>query len=59
MRAHVWDMGLSQSLYSMVPWGLGDRLDTGNEGACVGNGAIPETVLSGPLGTRGQDGQRK
>ena len=36
----------------MVPWGLGDRMDRGNEGACVGNGAIPETVLSGPLGDR-------
>ena len=22
-------------------------------------GAIPETILSGPLGTRGQDGQRE
>ena len=59
MRAHEWEMGLSQSLYSMVPWGLGDQMDRGNEGPCVGNGAIPETVLSGPLGTRGQDGQRK
>ena len=28
-------------------------MDRGSEGACVGNGAIPETVLSGPLGTRG------
>ena len=59
MRAHVWEMGLSLRLFSLVPWGLGDRMDRGNEGACVGNGAIPETVLSGPLGTRGQDGQRK
>ena len=43
----------------MVPWGLGDRMDRGNEGARVGNGAIPGTVLFGPLGTRGQDGQRE
>ena len=43
----------------MVPWGLGDRMDRGNEGPSVGHGAIPETVLSGPLGTRGQDGQRE
>ena len=55
----MWDMGLSQRLYSMAPWGLGDRMDTGNEGPCVGNGAIPETVLSRVLGTRGQDGQRE
>ena len=34
-------------------------MDTGNEGPCVGNGAIPETVLSRVLGTRGQDGQRE
>ena len=59
MRAHVWDMGLSQRLYSMFPWGQGDRIDRGNEGACVGHGAIPETVLYGPLGTRGTDGQRE
>ena len=58
MRAHVWDMGLSQRLYSMFPWGLGDRMDRGNEGPRVENGAIPET-LSGSLGTRGQDGQRE
>ena len=51
MRAHVWEIGL--------PWGIGDQTDRGNEGACVGNEAIPETVLSGPLGTRGQDGQRE
>ena len=59
MRTHVWDMGLSLRLSSLVPWGLRDRMDRRNEGACVGNEAIPETVLSGPLGTRGQDGQRK
>ena len=43
----------------MVPWGLGDQMDRGNEDACVVHGAIPETVLSGPLGTREQDGQRE
>ena len=59
MRAHVWEMGLSLRLSSLVPWGLGDRMDRGNEGACVGHRATPETVLSGPLGTRGQDGLRK
>ena len=59
MRAHVWEMGLSLRLSSLVPWGLEDRMDRGNEASCVENGAIPETVLSGPLGTRGQDGQRK
>ena len=59
MRAHVWKMGLSLGLSSLVPWGLGDRMDRGNEGPFLGNGAIPETVLSGPLGTRGQDGQRE
>ena len=59
MRAHEWEMGLSQSLYSMVPWGLGDQMDRGNEGPCVGNGAIPGTLLSGSLGTRRQDGQRE
>ena len=59
MRGHVWDMGLPQRLYSMEPWGLGDRMDRGNEGACVGHGAIPETALSGPLWTREQDGQRE
>ena len=48
MRAHVWDM---------VPWGLRNRMDRGKEGPCVGNGAIPETVHSGALGTKGQDGQ--
>ena len=58
MRAHVWEMGLSLRL-SLVPWGLGDRMDSGNEGPSVGHGAIPGTVLSGPLGTRGQDGQRE
>ena len=51
------EMGLSLGISSLVPWGLGDRMDRGNEGPRVGNGAIPETVLSGPLGTRGQDGQ--
>ena len=59
MRAHVWEMGLSLGLSSLVLWGLGDRMDRGNEGPRVGYGAIPETVLSGPLGTRGQDGHRK
>ena len=59
MRAHVWEMGLSLRLSSLVPWGLGDRMDRGNECPRVGNGAIPETVLSGPLGTRRQVGQRK
>ena len=59
MRAHVWEMGLFLRPSSLVPWGLGDRMDRGNEGSCVENGTIPETVLSGPLGTRGQDGQRK
>ena len=58
MRAHVWEMGLSLRL-SLVPWGLEDRMDRENEGPSVGHGAIPETVLSGPLGTRGQDGQRE
>ena len=47
----MWQIGLF--------WGLGDQTDRGNESACVGNEAIPETVLSGPLGTRGQDGQRE
>ena len=59
MRAHVWEMGLSLGLSSLVPWGLGDRMDTGNEGPCVGNGAIPETVLSRSLGTKEQDGQKE
>ena len=59
MRAHVWEMGLSLRLSSLVPWGLWDRMDRGNEGACVGHGAIPESVLYGPLGTRGQDGHRE
>ena len=59
MRAHVWEMGLSLRLSSLVPWGLGDRMDRGNEDACVGHGAILVTVHSGPLGTRGQDEQRK
>ena len=59
MRAHVWEMGLTLGLSSLVPWGLGDRMDRGNEGPRVGNGAIPETLLSGSLGTRGQDGQRE
>ena len=53
----MWDMGLSLRLSSLVPWGLGDRMDRGNEGPCVEYGAIPETVLSGLLGTTGQDGQ--
>ena len=43
----------------MVPWGLGEQMDRGNEDACVGHGAIPETVFSGPLWTREQDGQRE
>ena len=43
----------------MVPWGLGDKMDRGNEGPRLGNGAIPETLLSGSLGTRGHDGQRE
>ena len=55
----MWEMGLSLRLSSLVPWGLGDRMDRGNEGACVGNGPIPETVHSGALGTKGQDGQRE
>ena len=59
MRVHVWEMRLSLRLSSLVPWGLVDRMDRGNERACVGHGAIPEIVLSGPLGTRGQDGQRE
>ena len=59
MRAHVWEMGLSLRLSSLVPCGLGDRMDRGNEGPRVGNGAIPETLLSVSLGTRGQDGQRE
>ena len=59
MSAHVWEMGLSLRPSYLVPWGLGDRLDRGNEGACLGHGAIPETVLYGSLGTRGQDGQRE
>ena len=57
MRTHVWDMGLSLRLYSLVPCGLGNRMVRGNEGPGGGNGAISETVLSGPLGTREQDGQ--
>ena len=59
MSAHVWEMGLSLRPSSLVPWGLGDRLDRGNEGACVGHGAIPGTVLYGPLGTKEQDGQKE
>ena len=59
MRAHVWEMGLTLGLSSLVPWGLGDRMDRGNEGPCVGNGAIPDTLLSGSLETRGQVGQRE
>ena len=50
MSAHVWEMGLTLGLSSLVPLGLGDRMDRGNEGPRVGNGAIPETVLSGPWG---------
>ena len=34
-------------------------MDRGNEGPRVGNGAILEALLSGSLGTRGQDGQRE
>ena len=59
MRAHVWEMGLSLRPSSLVPWGLGDRMDRGNEGACVGHGAIPESVLYGALGIKGQDGQKE
>ena len=59
MRAHVWEMRLSLRLSSLVLWGLGDRMDRGNEGPRVGNGAILEALLSGSLGTRGQDGQRE
>ena len=59
MRAHVWEMGLYLRLSTLVPWGLGDRMDRGNEGPRVGNGAILETLLSGSLGTRRQDGQRE
>ena len=55
----MWKMGLYLRLSTLVPWGLRDRMDRRNEGACVGNEAIPETVLSGPLGTRRQVGQRK
>ena len=55
----MWEMGLSLGLSSLVPWGLGDRMDGGNEGPRVGNGAIPVTLLSGSLGTSGQDGQRE
>ena len=51
----MWEMGLSLRLSSLVPWGLGDRMDRGNEG----NGANPGTLLSGSLGNRGQDGQRE
>ena len=59
MRAYEWKMGLSLRLSSLVRWGLGDRMDGGNEGPRVGNGAIPVTLLSGSLGTSGQDGQRE
>ena len=59
MRPHEWENGLSLRLSSLVPWGLGDRMDTGNEDACLGHGAIPETVLCGLLGTTEQDGQRE
>ena len=55
----MWEMGLSLRPSSLVLWGLGDRMDGGNEGPRVGNGAIPETLLSGSLGTMGQDGQRE
>ena len=48
-----------------VKWGFkywvvaeGDRMNRGNEGPCVGYGAIPGTVLSGVLGTKGQDRHR-
>ena len=51
MRAHVWEMGLSLTLSSLVPWRPGDRLDRGSEGSCVGNRAT--------LGTKGPDGQRE
>ena len=59
MRAHVWEMGLSLRPSSLVPLGPGDRMDRGNEGACVGHGAIPESVLYGPMVTSGPDGQRE
>ena len=52
-------MCVSLGMSSLVPWGLGDRMDRENEGPCVGHGAIPETVLSGSLGTKGQEGQRE
>ena len=55
----MWEMGLALRPSSLVPWGLGDRMDRGNEGPRVGNGAILETLLSGSLGTRRQDGQRE
>ena len=55
----MWEMGLSLRPSSLVPWGLGDRMDRGNEGACVGHGAIPESVLYGALGIKGQDGQKE
>ena len=38
------EMGLSLRLSSLFPWGLGDRMDRGNEGPRVENGAIPETL---------------
>ena len=55
----MWEMGLSLRPYSLVPLGPGDRMDRGNEGACVGHGAIPESVLYGPMVTSGPDGQRE
>ena len=55
----MWEMGLYLRLSTLVPWGLRDRMDRVNEGPCVGNGSIPETVLSRPLETKGQDGQKE
>ena len=43
--------GLSLRLSSLVPWGLGDRMDRGNEGAYVWDmGLSLRLYVSRPLG---------